>query len=47
MRDEAGPLWLLFEGILEWLGFWGRIGVAGSFALAILVAIVIMTRRKS
>ena len=45
--DEAGPLWLLLESLLEWLGFWGRIAVVASVALGILVALVLMTRRKS
>jgi hypothetical protein len=44
--DEAGPLWLLFESLLEWLGFWGRIAVAASVLLVILVALALMTRRK-
>jgi hypothetical protein len=45
--DEAGPLWLLFESSFEWLGFWGRIAVLAGFALAIVMAIVLMPRRKS
>jgi hypothetical protein len=45
--DEAGPLWLLLEGLFEWLGFWGRIAVVAIVALAILVALVLLTRRKS
>jgi hypothetical protein len=45
--DEAGPLWLLFEGFLEWLGFWGRIALAFTILLAFLVLIALMARRKS
>jgi hypothetical protein len=45
--DEAGPLWILLENFLDWLGFWGRIAVAASVALGILVALALMTRRKS
>jgi hypothetical protein len=28
MKDEARPLWLILEGLLEWLGFWSRFFVA-------------------
>jgi hypothetical protein len=45
--DEAGPLWLLLENFLDWLGFWGRIALAGGFVLAILLALALMTQRKS
>jgi hypothetical protein len=46
-RDEAGPLWLLFEGFMEWLGFWGRLGLLLGIVLAFLALIVLMNRRKS
>jgi hypothetical protein len=45
--DEAGPLWLLFESVFEWLGFWGRIAIAASVAFMILLARALMTRRKA
>lgn len=47
MKDEAGPLWILFENVFDWLGFWGRIGLAGSFVLIFLIVLAIITRRKS
>jgi hypothetical protein len=47
MKDEAGPLWLLLESLLDWLGFWGRIAVAMGFVLALLVLITLVIRRKS
>jgi hypothetical protein len=47
MKDEAGPLWILFENFLDWLGFWGRIGLASSFVIVFIVVLVLMSRRKS
>jgi hypothetical protein len=45
--DEAGPLWILLENFLEWLGFWGRIALVVGFALALFMLIALFTRRKS
>jgi hypothetical protein len=47
MKDEAGPLWLLFEGFMDWLGFWGRLGLAAVVLLAFLALLALITRRKT
>ncbi len=47
MKDEAGPLWILLEDSLDWLGFWGRIAVAVGFLFAFLAILALITRRKS
>ena len=47
MKDEAGPLWILLESFLEWLGFGGRIALVAGVALGILVAMALITGRKS
>jgi hypothetical protein len=46
-RDEAGPLWLLFESVVESLGFWGRFALAVGFVLALLAALLLALRRKT
>jgi hypothetical protein len=47
MKDEAGPLWILLENSLDWLGFWGRIALSVVFVLAVLAFLSFATRRKS
>jgi len=45
--DEAGPLWLLMENFLDWLGFWGRIAFLIAGLLVVLVALALATRGKN
>jgi hypothetical protein len=49
MKDEAGPLWILFENFMESLPFWARwaflLGGA-SVALGILVVLVLLIFRR-
>jgi hypothetical protein len=47
MKDEAGPLWILLENFLDWLGFWGRIGFLLGFVVVVILVAALVTRRKS
>jgi hypothetical protein len=46
MKDEAGPLWILLENFFDWLGFWGRIGLALGLLFAFIAVVALITRRK-
>jgi hypothetical protein len=43
--DEAGPLWLLLESVLELV--WVRVAILSFVVIAILVALAYAIRRKS
>jgi hypothetical protein len=45
-EDEAGPLWLLLESFLEWLGFWGRLTLLVAFIFALAMFLALLLRRK-
>jgi len=45
VRDEAGPLWLILEDVLE--PVWVRITIGSAFVFVVLALIVFRIYRKS
>jgi hypothetical protein len=45
-KDEAGPLWLIFEAVLDSVPSWGPIALFGILILIFVVTVVILTRSK-
>jgi len=45
--DEAGPLWLALESVLESLPSWLWLAIGGCVVLAALIVLAVTIRRKS
>ena len=49
-KDEAGPLWLLFESLLESLPFWARwvllVGLPVLMIAALVALVAALSKRR-
>jgi hypothetical protein len=45
-KDEAGPLWLIFEAIMDSMPSWGPIALFGILILVFVVTVIVLVRSK-